>query len=571
MKRLLVSFVFSVFFVLFSQTVTAQEYDTRTTPIVVNSGSSLFPNNLLKDSKGFLWYSMQDGLIKEMGNHSIYYPYKHPTEKDIPISPKLFEIKNGSIIGVSNQGFFLLNPITGVLDWLFTPKPKTIITFNSLKEDAKGNIWVGANNGIIYCYTTNHEILRHKINGPFENQNPKLLINVMDILDDGSVIIKRNEVWYRYYNNKTELIIDVKQPNKKNRAQIGSDISANGAFFSKNRSGKFWLEGKQYNYIYIPEIDRQIFQFPYLELKILNPSKTENKNKKSRIIASSRTQLKIFKIDTSNVFHLKNEFSFNNVIRSYIIDSTNNIWINTIDGITSAHLFKKPFTPIIFNERGEGLEKNISCRGITKTKDGTIYIYTYHGWFELKKNADSFQKIAFFHENTKKPMPEDIALYSFYKQNDSVFWAHGYSYEIFRLDVLRRTYREFSLNRDSLFVSQGTYNIDQLNDKTLLVTGGFGMIEFDMITHQVKGANQLNNDINLTNKNVYVTYIDRQKNELWLGLLEQGGLYKKDITTGEVTHYYKGSKSTPLVDNSVTVIVPDGDDVLWIGTENGLQ
>ena len=65
-------------------------------------------------------------------------------------------------------------------------------------------------------------------------------------------------------------------------------------------------------------------------------------------------------------------------------------------------------------------------------------------------------------------------------------------------------------------------------------------------------------------------YLDSQ-NVVWAGTLG-GGLNRMELATGEITRYFHDPRDpSSLADNNVAVIIPDGEEGLWLGTYGGIS
>lgn len=558
----------NLFFIFYCfNLTTAQEYIVKTTPIFNQDGTSIYDAELLIDSNQFLWYTSDYGLTKQIGNEHIFYPYNHPIKKIISGPPILVDVGENTIIGFSLHGIFSLNAQSGIIDWLHLPKNKETTVFSNYKKDAKGNIWVGTKKGKLFRYSQNHELKIYDITQLFEDGEIDYRLKVMDVLEDESLLLQRNKKWYRYRKNKIYLVAD-KVPLNNIEREYNSQIIKNGLLFKKNTSGNFRFKDRSFSYVYIPEFDRQVFQWPYYrDIQQLLDVKVDEVSS-SIFVSTLDSKLLIFTINVNNKLEVLKEFDFKNLIRSFQV-SKNVIWVNNFDGNTSIIINQKLFKRTEINVDKKYKNEFMSFRGVERTSNGTIYTFSYLGWYKLNNGEKAFNLINFYHEKTQKLLTK--SLHSFYKQNDTTFWAYGYQKKIFKINIKSKTYSEVSLPKDVISDSVKVFDIVALDSQNLLIAGNFGIYSFNTVTQQFKNYNNISDTISLKDKHVHDLYLDKNKNQLWIGLLGGGGLYKKDFDSGSVLHFNSESTKAPLINNNINILHPDGEDILWIGTEKGLQ
>ena len=68
---------------LFGFSVYSQQYTRIEFNALNQDKTTRYGAYLLIDTQGFLWYSISEGLVKKMGKHEIFYPYKHPQQESI--------------------------------------------------------------------------------------------------------------------------------------------------------------------------------------------------------------------------------------------------------------------------------------------------------------------------------------------------------------------------------------------------------------------------------------------------------------------------------------------------------
>lgn len=505
------------------------------------------------DADNFIWYSTKNGLIKKAGNHKIFYPY--------PILPKTTQTSivtmanPDTIIGLNGIGIFRFSLRTGEIDWLYQLAYWiTSQELLSIKKDEEGNTWIYGQGKIFYYSVENtfKEFPSIKSSEGYEN-----IDNFELILASKRGLIFQSVDGIFHYDFSELNRVEV----SKERKQVYSIPTQNGSLFPKNTSGTFIVEGKKYDYEYFPHENIQVLGFPDeagFDLSIY-PRIISNK-----IYFAHKKGVKIWNKSEKNVFEkvdipLKQEPS---EIVDVMDDQT--LLIKSDYGI----IFLDPknrFEKTKFYHQDKELKKTFSFRGIEKINNGNILALSYGGIFLLEKGEKKLKKIEFLHKKTKHPI--DFGLYGLYKLNEETIIAYGEGYQLYQIDLKTNTYTEIVFSewshvRDMKPIGKDTF---------LMATGGAGLGLYNPNTKKISLHKEWNEELNLSNGKIEEIYYNDRTKELWLGLID-GGLIYKNLTTRKVVHFKEDNPDAPLIHDNVQVIRPGIEkDILWVGTENGVQ
>jgi len=557
-----------LFLLMYSGKGFCQSYKMATIPIKDDLESKIRGKLPFIDSDGFLWYTIREGIVKELGTTRIVYPMKTPNNDNYHCHSIIKSSQNELWVG-TNIGVYSLNLKTGNSFWIqrFDKKKNDLIGFTSLKEDSSGTIWIGTNANELFSYSREKKIMSFKING--EVYGADLIIQ--DILDDGTILIQHGRKWFQFKNKKFKLLLDFKKFYTFFERANFISFSPNINEFTTDFFGTYTFSGETYYYYYLKKINRFITTVPFNKA-IVSPKNDKNKSKSLINFISCQHQynkIYLFSLEYINKKVQLNkirEIATDSEIIDTGLDQEGNIITQTRDEFLLIKDLPSKFTSFLNNKNKYGVKGNISCRSIIEQSDGTIIVLSPNkGFFKLQNNATKFEKIAIENESKFKNYFHGI-----HKQSDSVLWGYGYGKNLYKINLKTKKIKSFivQLPGPMLF---GVWDIEQTNDHKLLIGGSFGLGEFDLNTGQFKDLNDLGKGYNLKNKTVGDIYLNKQKSTLWIGMLDNYGLYKIDLSSGNITHFNSDNKTFPLINNNVRCIYEDMQNDIWVGTENGLQ
>ncbi|WP_353779698.1 histidine kinase [Winogradskyella sp. 3972H.M.0a.05] len=532
-----------------------QELKITSLPTNHNGYSITTNKTLYLSKKGVLWYSTYGGIIKDQGGTGALIPFNHPLKsRENSIIVYCFSEREGTIYAGTNSGIFFVNTLTGESGWIAYINERTggLNDFSSIKNDHDGNLWFININSDMYRLSADKKISVYSLN------EEGLMFYVSDVLEDNALILRgisSDEVVRGIY----KVSIDDERPHLE--TILESDqyyyyLTDNGALFPEGTSGHFFHEGEKIPYGYIPSIDRQVIYFNKPSLNIIPRDLAPSFSQGIDFFLISERSLLFYKIEkTGQEYHtsLSKKVELNSTIsftyyskyQDFSLLNNGTLIVDTDEGIKSIKFIEEKF------------EKHLpgfSTRSFQEDSKGNIYVYAYSSFFVKKKGSNGFEKL-----RIKAP----IDLYDFILQDDSTLWALSEKGAVYRYDL--NTRKRFSF--DSLDRLNTTYQLMELAPGELLIASDDGLLKFNTETHSYAPFNQLSDSVNLSNKRVYSLLLDSSKRFLWMGMGENGGVYKKDLVTNEVSHYSFSGNGT----NNVRVIHEDEMGGIWLGTEGGIQ
>ena len=570
MKKYTFNLFIAVFFFLLmhSGKVFCQSYKMTTIPIKDDQESKIRGKLPFIDSDGFLWYTIREGIVKELGTTRIVYPMKTPNNESYHCHSIIKSSQNELWVG-TNIGVYSLNLKTGNSFWIqrFHKKKNDLIGFVSLKEDSYGTIWIGTNTNELFSYSREKKFMSFEINSEVYGED----LIIQDILDDGSILLLQNKNWFQFKNKKFKLLLNFKKFYTFFEPANFISFSPNINEFTTDFFGTYTFSGKTHYYHYVKKINRFITTVPFNKAIVIPKN---NKNKSKGLINFLSYQHQYNKMYFFSLEYINKKVQLNKIneivtdseIIDVRLDHESNIITQTRDEFLLIKELRSEFTSFLNNKSNYGVKGNISCRSIIEQSDGTIIALSPNkGFFKLQKNDAKFEKLAIENESEFKHY-----FYGIHKQNDSILWGYGYGKNLYKINLKTKKTKLFlvQLPGPTFF---GVWDIEPINDHKLLIGGSFGLGEFDLNTGKFKDLNDIGKGANLKNKTVGDIYLNKQKSTLWIGMLDNYGLYKIDLSSGNTTHYSSDNQASPLINNNVRCIYEDLQNDIWIGTENGLQ
>lgn len=555
--------LFSLFFVNGQTT-----FNKRKLTIYNEDSSRRFFTSPIIDEDGFLWYDTKKGLIKKMGKKKIFYPFNHPNQEYIN-NVTLLVLDAETIFGYCPKGFFLFDIATSKYKWLFIPEADS--RFIAPLIDYRNNIWLTTPEGLIFRCSKEGKVKTYNLSSSLKHDFLQPL-TVMEVLKDESLILKENQVIYRYKNGDLETLANF-DSSKEREDLFDVFISENGLFFKKNSSGSFLFHGVKCNYKYVPEIDRQIFQIFFTKGRvgrIINTKSIRNigSNRWKDLLLIHQNKIEILQANKESGFEIVDEIHFDNNVERFFLDKKNNLWVTILYKLIHISFQKRSGIQKILIENNIDYPGNFSARSITKTKNDNLYVLRdFYGLYEKVKEDSILRKISFKNLTGKKDVSSNY--YGFLKLNDSILLAYGGFKYLLKLNIRQKIAIKIPIPIKD-FKGKYLFDAERINNKIVLLGGKGVMFKLNLDQNLIVPYT-IDKSIDISTKNIFDLFYDRKKNQLWMGLTDDGGLYKKDFTTGGLEHFHSKSNNNQILSNNINVIYPGDKDVIWVGTDSGLQ
>ncbi|MCK9279789.1 MAG: ATP-binding protein [Melioribacteraceae bacterium] len=442
----------------------------------------------MEDSLGFIWFGTHDGLNRYDG-----YNFK------------IYKNKLSDLSTISNN-------------WIY-----------SFKQNSKGDIWVGTADGLNLFLREKDRFIQIRT---LKNNTTKIDINAV----------------YTIFINKED-----------NEEII---------YFSTNKG--------------LVKYNHQKNEFKILYPKALgNPSdgnyiKTIFKTKSGKILVGTSTG-RIFYLNAyNNSFTLFEGYTYlernvrENSINAFLEDNSNNLWIGTTFGLYSYNYktHEKQYFPDLIEVPKE--QYPINVYSIELDKAGNLWIGGL-GWGTAIINPQT-RKVVNPSQDQKSILASlTTSVFCIYADKRGLVWFGSTGDGISRFNPYTNRFNLVNYKTGSKIQSVRAFFEDGNNN--LYVGGYIGIEKINKKTKQHYYYSNKNPDgYSLTNPNIYSMeedYFNRGK-ILWVGT-EGYGIIKLNLITGKITNRPFNNKLIKSDYGSyIYTLFSDKDHYLWVGTERGL-
>lgn len=518
------------YFLLFN-TASGQALSPSFRHISTNEGLSQgHISAILKDKKGFMWFSTFEGLNKYDGYRFVIY--KHSSDDSLSLTNNIvndiLEDNYGNLWIASAGGLDKLNRDKDNFSHFFSTNE--IVHVRDIFQDTRNRIWLGTSTGLYLINSTNNsfKVFRHDENNKNSLSNDD--VNRIEEDKDGNLWIG-TENGLNKFNPETRTFVHYFN-NPENPNSIGANWvksvfrdSRKNIWIGTQRGGVSMYDSQSGSFTNFKHDAANPYSVGYNDILSFMEDTAGNiwigtENGGISVYNSGTKRFQTFLNDANN----KNSLSNNSVYCMYI-DDIGNIWVGTYSGgINFLPKFGNKFSLYKEGSEARGL-KNSSILSIAGDKDGNVWLGTDGGglsFFDKRKNTFTTYK--------KQPSnPNSI--------------NSDYVVSVAEID------------KDLLGVGLYLGGFDVFNKKT----GKF--------SHHMPDRN---NPHSISSESIYAILKAKDGN-VWLGTLS-GGLSFYNIKTNSFTNYQHNIKDTnSIASNFVRALYEDGNGILWIGTDNSLE
>lgn len=519
--------------------------------IVVNGKklSDYFLYTCLIDSKGYLWVSA--------ANHEIFRfnITNNPQVSKAVIDAEMYSLSEEDVKEVYKKNVY------------------------SFAEDKEGKIWVvNFSNHLFYLDRQQNKFISQPIQYPevdkFSNKRKGLFI---DHEGDFFITIEDNGLleWDRK-NNKFSLY----QPDSNAPGPKGKVLFA----LAEDKDGLIWIGDRNTEGISI--FNKKTGTFTFCQYDPFDPYSI-NTNKTNCIYRDNIGTMWVGSINGVNKYcpdkskfnryfshsNLPDKLSFNNTL-CFAEGRNNCIWIGT-DGGGLNKLDRKTgkFSSFIHDPANPHSLSSDAIISICEDHEGTLWMGTFHGGLARLKDG----KFSAFLPNDSDPYSiSNRNIWNVLEDSKQNLWVGTLSSGIDLLDrKTGRFYHFIHKNSDpTSLCNNSIYGFYEDSKHNLYITSNFGVSIVDLNAYDFsklpvditfRKLLHTDNKNSLSNSNVYCVREDLEGN-LWFGTLGSG-LDQLDVRTGKFTNY---STNDGLPGNSITSILVDSENDLWLATDKGL-
>lgn len=510
--------------------------------------SDYFLYTCLIDSEGFLWVSA--------ANHGVFRfkIYNNPTILKRIINAEMYVLEEDDVDEIYKNNVF------------------------SFIEDKDGKIWIaGYSNKLFYLDRAQNKFVSQPINhaeaDKFSNKRKGMFID-----RDGDIFITIEDKGLLEWNRKNNNFI-LYQSNDLGEGPKGKVLFA----LAEDKDGLIWIGDRNDQGVTI--FNKKTGKFTYCQSDPWDPYSL-NTNKINCIYRDNVGSMWVGSIIGINKFspgkskfnryysnsNLTDKLSFNNTL-CFAEGKNDIVWIGT-DGGGLNKLDRKTgkFSYFLHDPGNLNSLSSNSIISICEDHEKTLWMGTFHGGLAMMKD----RKFKAFLPN--KSDPHSISSRNIWyvledsKQN---LWVATLSSGIELFDRKTERFYHFThQNGDSTSLCNNSINgLYQDSNHNLYITSTNGVSIIDLNaydfskSHDIKFRNllHLDNRNSLSSNNIYCAKEDNEGN-LWFGTMASG-IDKLDMTTGKFTNY---STTDGLPGNSITSILVDSVNNLWIATDKGL-
>lgn len=554
--------------------------EIQVTKYSIESGlSQCIITAMIQDSRGFIWLGTQSGLNRFDGSR--FKVYKGDLNKIHSIQDNyVFALRENS------KGNIFLGSYNSVLmEYIYDSDiflkidmpgcdPKAYIS--DITEDSSGNVWIGTSKSGLYRLNKDRQFVNR-----YGTQN-----------SDADEIISSNNVSSLYFNESNSKlyigtitggmnILDLKNNKiscinfKEHHPE--SDWINNVTFIFRDSRAILWI-GTHYGLF---RLDEDTYKL--LSVTNENFEKTcFTKKSVSDICEDLQGKLWISTQDrglfcygcTDNSL-VRFQYDKNiesglicNSIKCLLRDRSNVIWIGTKgEGLGKIDRQQNEFHHLINSQSNPGNREINVVRSIYKDSEENYWIGTfYDGLFKLKENENNsfhFTKLEETEKNKITCIQEDS------RKN---IWI---TYQTYGICCYSLTEDKFTFRPLDLYTETHNANIiyafcrDMKNpDLVWLGSARTGLSKFDLKEKKTIDTELIPEA--LKRITIYSLCIDSD-DSIWIGT-SGNGLYKYEPGTNRYTNYvHELNNANSLSNNTVNYICENSKKELWIGTQNGLN
>ncbi len=255
-----------------------------------------------------------------------------------------------------------------------------------------------------------------------------------------------------------------------------------------------------------------------------------------------------------------------NLVYSVIQDNSGNVWAATNGSLSKADLHHKP---ILVKRHSPAVISSLSSNtilGLTKDAMGDLWVATINGLNQYDMLNDGF--IRYYHDVNDARSISGNEMWSAYTDSKGNLWFGAYGEGINRKTPWKEGFDHFKNDpKDSTsFQGETAFTFYEDSEQRLWVGSELGLNLFDPTTESFRFFSA-----DSTGQAAIRAIHEDQYGIIWLGT-EGDGLMAFNPEGETFTAYeYEAGASHGLASVSVLMLFKDSDDIMWIGTDRGLN
>lgn len=254
-------------------------------------------------------------------------------------------------------------------------------------------------------------------------------------------------------------------------------------------------------------------------------------------------------------------------------DENDMLWITTRKGVYKYNHSNQEIKTIREYEEGAGQGNNFyNC--IRQDHEGNIWIANnFRGILKFEGLSDEYDELSLDGSVWMQGYGWDIALSNFMIDHSGIFWFASLTNGIVKYDPITQPFSLYEVNEDPTGLNgNGVFGILASKQKPGVVyvgTRGGGLNVIDPQTDIIKKYNY--EAVDDVFEGSVRSIAENPDGSLWLGTWGDG-LLRLDKELNEIARYKSvPDDPTTISNNQVRVIRHDGEGMLWVGTNDGLN
>ncbi|WP_411032328.1 histidine kinase [Spongiimicrobium sp. 3-5] len=571
---------------IFSTLLYAQEYTIRDIEINANGESHKDINVMQVDHDGFLWYSTNNGVVKDFETHSVLSTFLDEKGDNPPKIAFTIFIDSQQRMWVSTQtGIFVSD--TGLDDSFNHVKFKPILrgenlSGNSYIEDCHGNLWIVGADNVILKVDPSYVVEEYRIEAlkptyALSDYYKREFLFFEKMIDCDKILCRQGRKLFILEKGEISLIADYTStkdyemmgyfhPEWTFNGGDGILITPNGELLPKSKETQFTYGGKVFESYFIEDLNLQVLNLPFQEMiPITKDSNPILKDYADLIgIDGLGKKLALYKmVEIEGKFNLKKtyEIPFPFWIEDLIIDENDVIYVSNYDRISKIKFSKNNFDRILYHKD----KRVISMRGLLELPDDEMLAASYSGVFKITPSENEYSQSPYV---TKNVFPTLNYLRSFLKASDSTAWCLGENRLVTEINFLsEKIIGQYHFDKDWELGQLRYYDILQHSDSTLLLASNFGLQEFNL---RQKKFRELPFMPVANNEELFIRDLHRTGDKLFIGT-DANGLIIQNLDSNTFLHLKNDPNHNgfTLPTNKIYSILTDRQENVWLGTDKG--
>ncbi|HYG38869.1 MAG TPA: two-component regulator propeller domain-containing protein [Cytophagales bacterium] len=551
---------------IFPKKINGQHKDIKFQHLTVEHGlAGNTVNSVIRDSKGFIWISTENGISRYDGISSVNFRSNEEDTCSISsnITYVVFEDKKKRLWVGSEKGLDLFDRTLDKFDRHFFKD----IPVRAIYQDSKGNLWIGSDKGLYLFKESEKKFFR-----PFSsifNETNIVYNTIPSITEDqsGNLWIGTSNGGVITYNFNTKIL-------KKFTHQAGKSGSLSSDNVRKilcTKDNTIWVATYGGGINKFQQDTETFFVYAHNPANIKgianNAITTMWEDEKGKLwIGTDGNGIDIFDPATNEFYHVVpshyNSRSLNNnVVRSINGDGRGGIWIGTYAGGVN---FYNQNTEGFFHYKVPTFNGNNSVMSFAEDKKGNLWIATDGGGLSYF-NRITGKFFNYSHQLNNTNSLSDNRVLSLLLDEKGILWIGTYLGGLCTFDTRTKTFKRYSMNDNSGLSDNIIWALLKDSNQQTWVGTNNGLNLYDPKTDKFKSINIDNS--NLSNNMIRSLFEDDQK-QLWVGTQE--GLNVFNETTNNFTVIKSDlQKQNTLSNHWIRTINQDKNGNLWIGTFDG--